>query len=148
MPASVAAPRSIEPAAGVRAQLKLMSFGFKYGLPLANYYFDVSFAVNPARDDRWGMHGVADHEMVEFVLSQPVVDEFIRRVVPLLEHVASLDAFQVAAFGCSSGRHRSPIIANEVARRLVGRHELIVEHRDLPEHDLFAYEVQHGRHGR
>lgn len=141
----VAAPRMPVQAAPPLAKLKLMSFGFKYGLPTANFYFDVSFTVNPARDARWGLHARPDHEMIEFVLGQPAVAEFIRRVVPLLEHIGTLDAYQVVAFGCNSGRHRSPVIANEIARRLAGRHQLVVEHRDMPAGDVFAYEVEHGR---
>src|SRR4051812_15527267 len=89
--------------------VQLLSFGFKFGPPAANYSFDVSFIKNPARDDRWGMHGVIDPEMVDFVLRQEPVARFVDLVVPLVRHVATVDAFQVVAFGCNAGRHRSPI---------------------------------------
>ena len=124
-------------------KIKLMSFGFKCGSPAANYYFDVSFAVNPARQERWGMFGSIDQEMIKFVLEQREVKEFIDLLTPLIEHIASLDSYQIIAFGCSSGRHRSPIIVNEIAARLMHEIPLEVIHRDLPENEAFSYTISH-----
>lgn len=112
--------------------IKLMSFGFKYGLPEANYYFDVSFAKNPARDNRWGMFATEDEEMVKFILGQEPVAKFVNLVVPVVKHVATLDGYQVVAFGCNSGRHRSPIIVDAIARHLKDHVRLAVTHRDRP----------------
>lgn len=126
-------------------KIKIVSFGFKYGLPSANYYFDVSFAKNPAREKEWGMFGNADHKMIEFVLSQKPVAEFIDLVVPLVEHIATLDSFQVVAFGCSSGRHRSPIIVDEIANRLINKISISIVHRELPDYEAFLYEISHGK---
>jgi len=135
-----------EPSSASEAGLvKIMSFGFKFGPPQANHYFDVSFVSNPARQRRWGMFSKVNHEMVEFVLAQPAVQRFVEMVVPLIEHVATLDSYQVVAFGCNAGRHRSPIIVDEVASRLVDRVPLRVEHRDLPEYEAVLYELAHGR---
>ena len=122
-------------------RLKVLSFGFKYGLPRANYYFDVSFSPNPARQEPWDLASSPDPEMAAFVLSQPDVARFLELTVPLIQHVATLDGYQVAAFGCSSGRHRSPIIANEVASRLIDEVQVTLEHRDLPEGDAFLYDL-------
>lgn len=124
--------------------VKLMSFGFKYGIPNANFYFDVSFAKNPARNDKWGLFGVIDHEMVDFVLKQEPVSKFIELMVPLIEHIASVDSFQTVALGCNSGRHRSPIIIDEIAARLVKRVNVSVEHRNLPEYETFIYSIARG----
>jgi len=118
--------------------VKLISFGFKYGLPPANYYFDVSFAKNPARESKWGLFAKEDSEMAKYVLQQEKVTEFINLVVPLIYHLAELDGFQTVAFGCNSGRHRSPIIVNEVARRLGNDIRHFVWHRDQPEYEKFV----------
>lgn len=127
-------------------KIKIMSFGFKYGLPPANYSFDVSFATNPARLEKWGMFGAVDHNMVEFILSQKPVSKFIELVIPLLEHIATLDSFHVIAFGCNAGRHRSPIIVNEIGSRLIDKRiPAAVVHRDLPDYEAFLYEVRHGK---
>ena len=99
-------------------RVKLMSFGFKYGIPNANYYFDVGFIKNPAREERWGFFAVPDDEMRTYVLNQPPVVEFLKYVVPLIKMLAPLDQSQVFAFGCNAGRHRSYILVEEIARQL------------------------------
>lgn len=111
--------------------ISLLSFGFRYGIPRANYYFDVNFATNPARDDRWGFFAQPDEGMRAYVLEQPSVRQFLDRVEPLLVFLATLDQRQVFAFGCSAGRHRSPIIIEELAARLKRANiHTHVEHRD------------------
>ncbi len=111
--------------------ITLVSFGFRYGIPRANYYFDVNFAKNPAREEIWGFFAQPDHQMRSYVLEQESVATFIDHTEPLLAFLATLDQRQVCAFGCSAGRHRSPIIIDELAERLKGRriHTQIV-HRD------------------
>lgn len=116
-----------------RGLIKLMSFGFKYGLPNANCYFDVSFAKNPARERKWGLFATEDEEMVRYVLEQDLVSRFVGLAVPLVEHMANVDAYHVIAFGCNSGRHRSPIIVDSIAAALHGKVRCIVEHRDRPD---------------
>lgn len=98
--------------------VKLMSFGFKYGIPNANYYFDVGFIKNPARESRWSFFSVPDEDMRSYVLEQPPVQEFLKYVVPLIKMLAPLDQAQVFAFGCNSGRHRSYILVEEISRQL------------------------------
>ncbi|MBN1674479.1 MAG: hypothetical protein JXR37_25750 [Kiritimatiellae bacterium] len=96
----------------------LMSFGFKYGLPAANYYFDVGFIKNPARLAKWDFFSGTTKAMRKYVLEQPQTQEFIERALPLLKFLATIDQHQVFAFGCNAGRHRSSIVAEEVHRRL------------------------------
>ncbi|WP_049764335.1 RapZ C-terminal domain-containing protein [Geotalea daltonii] len=100
------------------SSVKIMSFGFKYGSPNANYYFDVGFIKNPARDPKWNFFSTPDEEMRNFVLSQKPVVEFLKYIIPLIKILAPLDQAQVFAFGCNSGRHRSYILVEEIARQL------------------------------
>lgn len=100
-------------------RLTLVTFGFKYGTPNTNYYFDVSFVKNPAREDQWGLFASPDEAMREFVLSQPKCRDFVDRLVPLIRHLLDCDNDVRIGLGCSSGRHRSVIIAKEIERRLV-----------------------------
>ena len=102
-----------------KTQVKLISFGFKYGIPNANYYFDVGFIKNPAREVKWDFFSVPDVDMRAFVLTQPSVALFLKHVVPLIKMLAPLDQAQVFAFGCNSGRHRSYILVEEIARQLL-----------------------------
>ncbi len=114
-----------------RARIVLQSFGFKYGLPAANYYFDVGFATNPARQPQWTFFSDVDEEMVKFVLAHEPVSRFLDLVVPLIEHLATIDSHHVIALGCSAGRHRSPILVHELARRLEPEIPITLRHREL-----------------
>ena len=112
-------------------KVTLMSFGFKYGPPRANYYFDVGFVKNPAREERWGFFSEPSEEMCNYVLEQDNVKEFLDLVDPLIVFLSTIDQHQVFAFGCSAGRHRSSIIVNILAKRLLEK-GVVVEskHRD------------------
>jgi RNase adaptor protein for sRNA GlmZ degradation len=101
-----------------RRRLTLVTFGFKYGPPNTNYYFDVSFLKNPARDPRWDLFATPDDGMREFVLSQPLCRSFLENVTPLIQLLLECDDDVRVGLGCSSGRHRSVILAEELKRRL------------------------------
>lgn len=111
--------------------ITLISFGFKYGPPNANYYFDVGFLKNPSRDKNWTFFSNPDDEMKQFVLAQPDASTLINYVTPLIIFLSTIDQNQIFAFGCSAGRHRSYIIVNALADKL--REQGIgvnVKHRD------------------
>jgi UPF0042 nucleotide-binding protein len=108
----------------------LMSFGFKYGgPPTANYYFDVGFLKNPARE--FGFWSEAS-EVADFILEQPAAQAFISVTIPLMRLLVTVDQRQIFAFGCSAGRHRSTVLVTELARRLAEEGIIVdVQHRDL-----------------
>lgn len=101
-----------------RPRLTLVTFGFKYGAPNANYIFDVSFLRNPAREEHWSLFASLDEGMESFVLEQPECATFLDRLLPLIRVLLGFDDDLRIALGCSSGRHRSRIVAEEIARRL------------------------------
>jgi len=112
-------------------KITLISFGFKYGQPHANYYFDVGFLKNPARQDKWDFFSDTDGEMKDFLLMQPEALKFLELVEPLIVYLNSIDQNQLFAFGCSGGRHRSPIIVEVLAENLRTRGiQVNVRHRD------------------
>ncbi len=111
--------------------LTLISFGFKYGQPPANNYFDVSFLKNPAREARWDLWSLPGDEMREWVLGQAAAIEFLDAVVPLAKLLTQVDDGARLALGCSAGRHRSTILTEELARRLrVEGLEITIFHRE------------------
>lgn len=94
-----------------------MSFGFKYGIPNANYYFDVSFIKNPARD-KWNFFDKPNDEMRKFVLEQDIASKFLDKIEPVIVFLSQVDQHQIFAFGCNAGRHRSSILVDALAERL------------------------------
>lgn len=101
-----------------RRRLTLVTFGFKYGPPGTNHYFDVSFLRNPARDERWSLFDEPTDGMRSFVLDQPECRRFVETAVPLIQALVDCDDDVRVGIGCSAGRHRSRIVADELARLL------------------------------
>ena len=56
--------------------------------------------------------------MRRFVLEQPLCQAFLESTVPLVRTLLECDDDVRVGLGCSSGRHRSTIVAEELRRRL------------------------------
>ena len=115
------------------------SFGYKYGVPpAADLVFDVRFMENPFYIPALRPKTGRDAEVIDFVLGHPATAEFLKHLMPFLRF--ALPRYEDEkkprlgmAFGCTGGRHRSVVIANEVAKRLKDfwPGEITVEHRDV-----------------
>jgi UPF0042 nucleotide-binding protein len=121
-----------------RMQTSVVSFGYKHGVPMdADVVFDCRFLPNPHwQDDLRPLSGL-DAPVREYVLAQPDTTALLDRLDSLWELVlpgyeAEGKSYLTIAFGCTGGRHRSVVVAEEVARRLseTGT-ELTVFHRDV-----------------
>ena len=115
------------------------SFGYKYGLPpAADLVFDVRFMDNPFYvPELSGLDG-SDERVRRYVLQHPATKEFLQHVVPFLRfalprYETEKKARLGIAFGCTGGRHRSVVIADEVTKavREFWPGEIEVEHRDV-----------------
>jgi UPF0042 nucleotide-binding protein len=115
------------------------SFGYKYGLPPASdLVFDVRFMENPFYISELRDLTGRDNAVREYVLKHPATKEFLGHIVPFLRfalprYETEKKARLGVAFGCTGGRHRSVVIADEVARaaRDFWPGEIEVEHRDV-----------------
>lgn len=122
-----------------RLSLQLISFGFKFGVPLeADLVFDVRFLPNPYYvDELRQLSGLTD-AVRTFVLDQPiarrfldVLTEFVDLTVPAYE--AEGKTRLTIAIGCTGGYHRSIVFAEELATilRERGYGPVAVFHREL-----------------
>jgi RNase adapter protein RapZ len=117
----------------------IASFGYKYGLPpAADLVFDVRFMENPFYIPELRDQSGRDEAVRSFVLGHPATKEFLSHVVPFLRFALpryenEKKARLGLAFGCTGGRHRSVVIADEVARvtRAFWPGGIEVEHRDI-----------------
>jgi RNase adapter protein RapZ len=115
------------------------SFGYKYGVPpAADLVFDARFMENPFYIPELRDLSGSDEPVRDYVLQHPATREFLGHVVPLLRfalprYETEKKARLSIAFGCTGGRHRSVVIADEVARqvRAFWPGEIEVEHRDV-----------------
>ncbi|MGI9029107.1 MAG: RNase adapter RapZ [Ilumatobacteraceae bacterium] len=119
-------------------QLAVESFGFKHGLPLdADIVMDVRFLPNPHWEE--ALRPLTGHDPVvrAFVLERPEcaafldrLDELLRTILPAYQ--AEGRSYLTIAIGCTGGRHRSVVIAEELAARLRARGTAVrTTHRDV-----------------
>ena len=114
-----------------RRRVTVVTFGFKYGQPNTNHYFDVSFVKNPAREARWDLFSQPCDDMRRFVLDQSSCRAFLESAVPLIRTLVEVDDDVRIGVGCNSGRHRSCIIGEELVRRLENDHTQVrLMHRE------------------
>jgi UPF0042 nucleotide-binding protein len=107
-----------------RLAIQLISFGFKYGVPLeADLVFDVRFMQNPYYiDELRQLSGLTD-AVREYVLGQPVARQFLEYLHEFLDfalpaYVGEGKTRLTIALGCTGGYHRSIALAEELARWL------------------------------
>ena len=119
--------------------IQLISFGFKFGIPLeADLVFDTRFIQNPYYVPELREHSGMTPAVREFVFAQPGALEYLAKIDDLLEFTIPAFAAEgksrlTVGIGCTGGRHRSIVFAEELARRLRERgHEPVeVFHREL-----------------
>jgi RNase adapter protein RapZ len=119
-------------------RVTVLSFGFKYGLPVdADMVADCRFLPNPHWIAELAPRNGLDQSVKEYVLGQPGSEEFIRSYLDVLHmtlsgYERSGKHFMTVAVGCTGGKHRSVVIAEELASRLAGPWPGVqVAHRDL-----------------
>jgi UPF0042 nucleotide-binding protein len=119
-------------------QVSLISFGYKYGTPRdADLVIDVRFLPNPHWIDELRPLTGTDEPVRTYVKGQQTYREFMRRLRALLGFmvpgfVAEGKSYLTVAVGCTGGRHRSVVIAEDLARFFRDKGlPVSVEHRDV-----------------
>ncbi len=119
-------------------QLRVVSFGFKHGVPLdADTVFDCRFLPNPHWVEQLRPMTGQDEPVRRYVLEQADTAGFLDRVDNLLAlvlpaYVKEGKSYLTIAVGCTGGRHRSVVIAEELAKRIERRgFSPLVHHRDI-----------------
>jgi UPF0042 nucleotide-binding protein len=101
--------------------IQLISFGFKYGVPLeADLVFDVRFMQNPYYIPELRQLSGLTEAVREYVLGQPVAKEFLRYLHEFLAfalpaYVGEGKTRLTIALGCTGGYHRSIALAEALA---------------------------------
>ena len=118
--------------------INVMSFGFKYGLPLdADLVFDVRFLPNPfyiaELKEHTGLETCVHDYVMKFEQSQEFLKKLTDMVDYLIPHYIKEGKSQlVIAVGCTGGHHRSVTIAEELYKYLNDQgHHAMITHRDI-----------------
>ncbi len=119
-------------------QTSIVSFGYKHGLPLdVDLVFDCRFLPNPHWVEELRPQSGLDQPVRDYVCAQPETGEFLARLDDLLAlllpaYVKEGKTYLSIAVGCTGGRHRSVVMAEELAGLLRKQgFEPMVKHRDL-----------------
>lgn len=116
----------------------VISFGFKYGLPLdADLVFDTRFLPNPYYIAELKQKTGLDPDVRDFVFSYQQTQDYVQRIEELLAfslplHLEEGKTSLTVAVGCTGGRHRSVAIARELGEFITRQgFATVVSHRDL-----------------
>lgn len=125
-----------DPAVGMKTSI--VSFGYKFGLPLdVDLVFDCRFLPNPHWVDELRPLTGLEQPVRDYVLDRSETAEFLKRLDHLLELLLPAyrkegKAYLSIAVGCTGGRHRSVVLAEEVATRIEALgFKPTVHHRDV-----------------
>jgi UPF0042 nucleotide-binding protein len=118
--------------------VNLVSFGFKHGVPMdADLVFDVRCLPNPHFVDALRPLTGRDRAVVRYMRRHPSTREFIDRLTAFLtfalpQYVQEGKSYLTVAIGCTGGRHRSVMLAEELKKTLAGVKGITmrVKHRD------------------
>lgn len=109
---------------GAPLRVQVLSFGHKFGTPRdMELLFDVRHLPNPFFVNGLRELSGSDRRVVRYLKDQPEVEETVKRFSDLLYYLLPLyqregKSYLTVGIGCTGGRHRSVMIANELAGRL------------------------------
>lgn len=117
-------------------RIEVMSFGFKYGLPLdADLVFDVRFLPNPYYIPELRNQTGLDKEVADYVMNHDESEDFYHHLLDLIKPI--LPGYQkegkailTIAVGCTGGQHRSVAFAHRLAQDLKADWPVNESHRD------------------
>lgn len=118
--------------------IQIMSFGFKYGIPLeADLVFDVRFLPNPFYIEELKNKTGNDKEVRDYVMSFSEAEIFLDKLSDMIQflipnYIKEGKYRLVVCIGCTGGRHRSVTLANALFDRMknMGDYGLTLMHRD------------------
>ena len=119
-------------------QISVVSFGYKHGLPLdVDMVFDVRFLPNPHWDENLRPMSGLDEPVRDFVMEQSLSVKFLDQLTGMLTlllpaYKSEGKSYLTVAIGCTGGRHRSVVIAEQLKQWLIqSSHNPRVTHRDI-----------------
>jgi len=131
--------RHFLPSAGYKKMaINVTSFGYRYGLPAdADLVFDVRFLPNPYFVENLKNYDGHCAAVKDYVLKNKESKEFLRKIFDLMTLLIPLYDKEGKvrlniALGCTGGKHRSVVMANELSSHFSAKKYIInLNHRDI-----------------
>jgi UPF0042 nucleotide-binding protein len=119
-------------------QVRMVSFGYKYGVPLeSDLLFDTRFLPNPFYVDKLRDKTGKEKRVKDYVLQDEETKKFLLQLKSFVDYlmpkfVKEGKSLLTISTGCTGGKHRSVIIAEELKEYLRSKgYSVRVYHRDL-----------------
>jgi UPF0042 nucleotide-binding protein len=119
-------------------QIALVSFGYKYGVPLdSDMIFDTRFLPNPFYIDSLREKTGKNVRVRDYILGSEETAEFLARLREFIDYlipkfIAEGKSYLTIAVGCTGGRHRSVVVVEELKAYLRKKScDIKVYHRDV-----------------
>jgi RNase adapter protein RapZ len=119
-------------------RIAVMSFGFRHGVPAeSDLVLDVRFLPNPNYVPEFKPLSGKNPRVARYIRGFAQTREFLRHVQEMLDfllphYVAEGKSYLTISFGCTGGRHRSVMMAQEIARYLQREgYPVRISHRDI-----------------
>ncbi|WP_270740425.1 RNase adapter RapZ [Lacticaseibacillus paracasei] len=120
--------------------IEVMSFGFKYGLPIdADIVMDVRFLPNPFYIKDYRPKTGLDPEVYNYVMDNEDAESFYNKFYDLLfeimpKYKAEGKTSVTIAIGCTGGQHRSVAFAERIGKAFSDAYAVDITHRDIKKH--------------
>ncbi len=123
---------------GLSLQIVVVSFGYKYGIPLdSDLVFDTRFLPNPHYIDDIRDKTGRSKKVKEYVLQAKETQSFLIRLMRFVDYLIPKfedegKSYLTIAMGCTGGRHRSVVLADRLKEHLKGQNYRVRSyHRDM-----------------
>jgi aminoglycoside/choline kinase family phosphotransferase len=126
-----------------RLKVSVNSFSFRRGVPVdesghgGGFVFDCRALPNPGRLEQYKQLTGMDQEVIDFLLKEPEVGNFLQTCLQLTEssinnYIARSFNNLTVNFGCTGGQHRSVYLAENFAKAIRNKFdiEVVLRHRE------------------
>ncbi|MDR1567281.1 MAG: RNase adapter RapZ [Streptococcaceae bacterium] len=126
-----------KPKTSISFRVEMLSFGFKYGLPLdADIVMDVRFLPNPYYIKELREKTGLDQSVYDYVMNQATSEEFYQSFFKLLQSIVPQyqkegKSSLTIAIGCTGGQHRSVAFTKRIGHALAESFHVNITHRDI-----------------
>ena len=123
---------------GLSLQIVVVSFGYKYGIPLdSDLVFDTRFLPNPHYIDNLRNKTGKSVKVKEYVLQAKETQSFLIRLLRFVDYLIPMfenegKSYLTVAVGCTGGKHRSVVLSEKLKEHLkTQKYKVRIYHRDI-----------------